>query len=143
MAQNAELYLTYCSRRKRKAPGLLPARARYLSARIRAVEKLAEHAGVAFRIFSGRYGLIAPTRRIPWYDHLLLPGEVSAMAKKLAPQLRGRARVTFWYAPDDYLAPYRAALRQAASRAGVRWRQLPWAPAKARCRGASRLRSGR
>lgn len=114
------LYVTYCSRQKRQTAGLLPARDRYRSARIRAVARQAERDGAAFRIFSGKYGLLTAARRIPYYDHLLEPGEVAMMTRKVAPALRGYDRVVFWYDSDDYLTPYRAVMRGAARLAGVR-----------------------
>ncbi len=113
------LYLTYCSRRKRRTPERLPALQRYRSARIGAVARAAERDGCGFRIFSGKYGLLRATQPIPYYDHLLQPDEVPAMTRRLAAGLRGYTAIVFWYAPGDYLTPYRAALRTAARQAGV------------------------
>ncbi len=121
------LYLTYCSRRKQTAAGMLPAIRRYRSRRIRMVAALAGRERAAFRILSGKYGLITAGRRIPYYDHLLRPEEVAAMTIRVTPQLHGWQRVVFWYDPTDYLTPYRAVMRRAAAAAGVplRFSRLP------------------
>ena len=118
---------TACSKRKRRAPASpLPAGRRYLSARIGLVLREASRRGVAALILSGRYGLLAPSRRIPWYDQALLPENVKEMASKVERQLRGLGvgEVQLWARPAAAPGwrPYHDVLRLACARAGVRLR---------------------
>ncbi|HUP22603.1 MAG TPA: hypothetical protein VNB06_06645 [Thermoanaerobaculia bacterium] len=118
---------TACSKRKRREPATpIPASKRYLSPRIRRVLDEAERRGVRARILSGRYGLLSPDRRIPWYDQALRSEDVPAMAAQLERQLR-RLRVEvieLWARPASTPGwrPYHDALRHACAAAGVRLR---------------------
>ncbi len=60
---------TLCSRDKNEEVGLLPARERYVSERIRNVERIANELGVPFYIVSGKFGLLQADELIPYYDH--------------------------------------------------------------------------
>ena len=77
-----------------------------------------------FRILSGKFGLLAAADPIPWYDHLLLPAEVSDHARLVADQLDalGPERVLLFARPeedDPRVAPYRSSLAEACRRCGV------------------------
>jgi hypothetical protein len=119
-----ELICTTCSKRKRRAPGLLPARHRYLSKRIRYVLDLAERSSRPAVILSGRYGLLAPDHRIPWYDQVLAPDGVEVLLPRLTEQLRSRraTSVVFYAQPRSTAGwePYHDALEQACRRLGIR-----------------------
>ena len=73
-----KILCTYCAGRKRPGSRPLPAIRRYLSPRIAVLHREARRRGSAwaFRIVSGRYGLLAPETPLPWYDHLLREDEV-------------------------------------------------------------------
>lgn len=117
-------FVTYCSARKRPDPGLLPARWRYDSERIREVERRAAAEGAPLLILSGRFGLLAGEEQVPWYDHLLVEGEVPDLAARVAAGFRALGvREVVWFsvgAPQDpRLAPYERAIRLAAAQARV------------------------
>ena len=121
-------YCSYCSARKRPDPGPLPALARYDSARLREVARLAAADGARLLILSGRYGLLAPEAEIPWYDHRLSADEVPEMVARVVAQLREeRVAVLVWFtvapAVDPGVTPYGDVARGAAAAAGVAWRE--------------------
>ena len=119
-----EVICTTCSKRKRRAPGLLPARRRYLSRRIRHVLTLAERTGRAALILSGQYGLLAPDDPIPWYDHALTTDEVETLVPLLVEQLRSRraGAVVFYARPRSTAGwePYHEAIARACRQAKIR-----------------------
>lgn len=78
-----EIFCTYCSRPKKETNGKIPAIERYKSKRIRGVYDSANKLGIPFYILSGLFGLIPSDEPIPYYDHLLLPDEMNAMAIKV------------------------------------------------------------
>jgi len=82
-----EVFCTYCSFSKSEEAGEIPAIRRYQSPRIVQVYSAANQLGIPFFIFSGKYGLISPSEPIPYYDHLLSPDEVPAMAETVAGQI--------------------------------------------------------
>lgn len=50
-------------------------------------------------ILSGRYGLLTPQTKIPYYDHALSPAEVEHLTQKVVAQLiRRRVTVLTFYA---------------------------------------------
>lgn len=65
------IFVTYCSKNKKRDKGLMSAISRYESGRILQVKAAADSLGIPFLMLSGKYGLLAPHERIPWYDHLL------------------------------------------------------------------------
>jgi hypothetical protein len=118
---------TTCSKRKRRIPASpIPAARRYLSARIGLVLRAARLRGLRALILSGRYGLLSPSRRIPWYDQALLPENVEEMASKVERRLRelGVGEVELWARPATTPGwrPYHDVLRLACAKAGVRLR---------------------
>lgn len=125
------VHVTPCCREKEDSPGLMPAIDRYRSPRIRAVCDTARVADSPFRILSGRFGLLAPEERIPYYDQRLLPADVPAMAKRVAGQLLalGVTEVVF-VSPgpeaDPGVMPYREAIEIACRLAALTLRlQMP------------------
>ena len=65
------LHITYCSKDKDRTRKDLPAIERYDSDRIDKIKALAEKRDENFAILSGKYGLIGPEEKIPFYDELL------------------------------------------------------------------------
>ena len=65
------LHITYCSKEKDRTRKDLPAIERYDSDRIDKIKALAEKRDEDFAILSGKYGLIGPEEKIPFYDELL------------------------------------------------------------------------
>ena len=49
---------------------------------------MASKANLAFFIFSGKHGLIAPKQSIAWYDHLLKKKDITAHAEFLTKQIQ-------------------------------------------------------
>ncbi len=122
------VYGTYCSARKRPDAGLLPALARYDSARLREVARLAAADGARLLILSGRFGLLTPGAEIPWYDQRLLAEAAPELTTRVAMQLRDeRVAVLVWFTVDPAVEPgvmpYREVMRGAAAAAGVAWRE--------------------
>ena len=117
-------FCTYCSARKSPEPGAIPAIQRYQSSRIEKVYGAARTLGLPFRILSGEYGLVDPERPIPYYDHLLRPGEVPALAQAVGEQIRtgGITGLVYFTKPlptNRNLVPYHDALAIACRDASV------------------------
>lgn len=119
------IFVTYCSKNKLRGSRRMAARERYDSARIRQVELAAQSLGIEFRLLSGKFGLLAPSDKIPYYDHLLEWEEIG----KLLPQVIGRlkrenvAGVVYFTRPlRKASAPlaYHALMEAACSSAGIR-----------------------
>ena len=73
------LFITSCSRNKRRDNELLPAVKRYKSSRITWVCKAARASGAQFRSLSGKYGLITAGGKIPYYDQRLEWGGIKGI----------------------------------------------------------------
>ena len=113
----------------RQAERLAAARAaaqeRYDSARIRQVQSAAASLGIGFRLLSGKYGLLAPRDKVPYYDHLLkweeigrmLPGVIKRLARE-----RVAAVVYFTRPLRKASAPlaYHALMEAACAARGIR-----------------------
>jgi len=117
-------FCTYCSADKSEESGNVPAIRRYLSSRIDRIYSAATELGLPFFILSGKYGLIPPERPIPWYDHLLTPGEVPAMSDVVAQQMHrlGIASIVYFskvISGNDDLFPYCAVFLTACTLASV------------------------
>lgn len=118
------IFCTYCSKQKRHDAELLPAIARYQSARIARVFASAECLGLGFLILSGQYGLIGAGHPIPEYDHLLAPSEVSQLAGVAADQLKRHHASQVVYVTrspeaEPNAAPYRDTIVAAAAECSV------------------------
>jgi len=119
-----DIICTYCSRDKAPDKGLMSAVDRYLSERIATLAAAAGERDCAFRILSGKFGLLAPDVAIPCYDHLLKPGEVDSLGTKVAADLRemGATHVQYFTAaPENVIAvrPYLSVMEAACNRASV------------------------
>lgn len=122
--QAIHVLCTHCSAEKDKAEGMLPASKRYISVRISKVEELARQSGLHFCILSGEFGLLDADQPIPWYDHLLIPGEVPALVEKIIIQLQEKkiCQIDYYVRPvniDPNNASYTNALKAACAKAEV------------------------
>lgn len=81
------IYCTTCSKDKSTYEGRIAAIQRYQDERITSVYHKSQQDKKGFRILSGKYGLLAPTDEIPWYDQVLLLNEVNNMIDLTALQL--------------------------------------------------------
>jgi len=125
--EGTTLVVTYCSRDKNPADGLLPAIDRYVSPRIRSAASAAARQGLEFRILSGLYGLLTPDHPIPDYDHLLTEDRIPEHAELVGGQLGnpGPGRVVFIsrsLAEDPGCGPYRDAMAMACTLVGSEFR---------------------
>lgn len=116
-------YISLCSKQKQEDAGDLPALQRYTAHRVQDVFHWSRRDAADFRIFSGKFGLLSAKDPVPYYDHLLRPGEVSRMAQKVARQLKeqGLRRLIVYTAPlNDHPAErvYLGCLQVAAGAAG-------------------------
>lgn len=121
-------FCTYCSAAKAPGPELLPAISRYQSRRIGAVHEAARQVGADFFILSGKFGMLKPEDLIPYYDHLMVGGDVPAMVLLVASQLKNIREATgletlifFSHGTtiDPQLAPYHQCLQEAGQIARV------------------------
>lgn len=112
-----DVLCTTCCRQKRDDPGLLPARERYLSARIRFADAESRRRDLPLRILSGRFGLLAPETLIPRYDHALQPADVPRLLPLVARQLAelGAQRLVLYAEPRHHAGwePYYQLLEEA------------------------------
>ena len=118
------VFCTYCSAKKDRSPGELPAIQRYQSHRIKSVYIAAMSIGLKFVILSGEYGLLEPSDPIPYYEHLLVSEEVSEHSKLVADQLVAlRVKdLIFFTRPesvDQNVKPYLACIKLASQKAGI------------------------
>ena len=118
------VFCTYCSAKKDRSQGELPAIQRYRSHRIKSVYIAARSLGLKFLILSGKYGILEPSDPIPYYDHLLQSSEVSEHSKKVADQLEalGVKNLIFFtrsFSDDENLKPYFDCIKFASQKAGI------------------------
>jgi len=121
------VFCTYCSAKKDRSPGELPAIQRYRSHRIRSVYIAAVSLGLRFLILSGEYGLLEPADPIPYYDHLLQSSEVSEHSKRVAGQLEalGVKDLVFFsvsFSDDENVKSYCDCIRFASQKAGIEFK---------------------
>lgn len=81
-------YCTTCCYRKSNEPTKVPAINRYISGRITGIYSLSKVDGVEFRIFSGKFGLLKPTKKIYRYDEKLSLEKVPGMTQLLCDQIK-------------------------------------------------------
>lgn len=124
--------VTYCSRDKDHAAGLVPAVDRYLSPRIGLVQGAASELDAGFLILSGLFGLMEASDPIPDYDHLLTSEQVPSHAVLMAGQLRtlGVKKIIFVTRSRDVdpgAMPYRESILGACTIVGAHCRvvELP------------------
>ena len=83
-----KIYLTICNKEKRYDKRLLEAVKRYSYPRINKIYAMAKKDEVEFRIFSGKFGLLKPKDKIPWYDQKLNIKYTSKLKKLVEGQLK-------------------------------------------------------
>ena len=110
-----------CSRAKNENVALMPARQRYCGSHIAKVAEYAAQRELPFFILSGTYGLIPGEVLIPYYDHLLVAQEVTALMLKVHSQLRrlGLREIHFYSKVKPSWMPYQVALVLASESLGV------------------------
>ncbi|RMH59352.1 MAG: hypothetical protein D6679_02125 [Candidatus Hydrogenedentota bacterium] len=108
--------MTYCSARKKNDQAPLPARERYVSPRIQRIEQKAKASGADFRILSGKFGLLAPDEKIPYYDKKLSEEDLSRMIEESEKRLCDYQHITFWVHPGDDVELYQRVIEEAARR---------------------------
>ncbi|MFH2201652.1 MAG: hypothetical protein ABIJ96_00910 [Elusimicrobiota bacterium] len=118
------LYITACSKEKKRDRGDLPALERYDCERIRRVHADAAKQGAAFRVLSGKFLLLEADAPIPYYDKYLSEREVGFLVRLLARQLNDlkAAKVVFFRAPlsdDPGQLPYQDLIVAACYRADL------------------------
>jgi hypothetical protein len=119
-----KILCSYCSADKDPDSGLLPAIERYRSERLRHLWHRGQALGVPLYILSGRFGLLAATDPIPWYDHLLPADEAEAVSRGVAGRLRELSVTDVEYHTADIaltppIRPYLDAIRTACTEAGA------------------------
>jgi len=118
-----EYLCTICCKDKRTDPELLPAIDRYISERIQYVYQASLQSGRPMLIFSGKYGLLAPTDLIPWYDQKLTLEAVPDITPVLSGHLCQKtvSRLIFYCRPrtDVDWYPYHLALERACTSQNV------------------------
>ncbi len=119
------VFCTYCSAKKDRSQGELPAIQRYRNHRIKSVYVAAISLGLNFLILSGKYGILEPNNPIPYYDHLLQSSEVSEHSKKVADQLAalGVKDLIFFarsFSDDEKVKPYFDCIKFASQKAGIK-----------------------
>jgi hypothetical protein len=82
------IFSTYCSKEKSEEKGYINAVDRYQSNRILRIYNASKFVTTKFMILSGEYGLLKPTDKIPYYDHLLVMEEVDKYTEKITEQLK-------------------------------------------------------
>jgi len=83
-----KLHATYCSKNKKKDEGKIPAEERYKSERIQKIFRTAKKKDEKFAILSGKYGLLKPGEKIPYYDKLLEKQDVEELISEVRKFLR-------------------------------------------------------
>ncbi len=118
------VFCTYCSAKKDRADGEMPAVQRYWSHRIKSVYIAAMSLEFKFLILSGKYGILEANAPIPYYDHLLQPSEVPELSNKVADQLKslGVKDIIFFsrkVSEDENLKQYLDCIKSASAKAGA------------------------
>ena len=118
------VYCTICCRKKNPNSNPIQAVKRYISKRIRSVYEFSQYHDVGFRILSGKYGLLKPDDRIPWYDKKLEFSDISQVKENVKQQLieQGISEITFFSMdPEIYFdwQPYFELIRSACFEVGI------------------------
>ena len=119
-----KILCSYCSADKCTDRASLPAIERYRSERLRRLCRRGQQLGTPLYILSGRFGLLAATDPIPWYDHPLPTAEAEALSHGIAGRLRELGVTDVEYHTADValtppVRPYLDAIRAACAEAGV------------------------
>lgn len=118
-----EVLCTTCCLEKQPTPTPLPASELYLDERIGAVLAEGQRLSKAVLILSGKFGLVRPEDRIPWYDHALRSEEVDELVPQLVDSLRISEvrKIRFYALPVETPGwrPYHEALERACWQLGI------------------------
>ena len=111
-----KIYCTPCCKEKRRNKELIESNKRYISDRIKAIYNKGKKDNVGFRIFSGKFGLLKPEEKIPWYDYKLTMERMPNLSKKVKKQLSSQKidKVVFFtenLRKDLELKPYLALIK--------------------------------
>jgi len=113
-------YITTCCAEKRGDEGLLPAKERYQSERVRYVVSESERSNIPLLILSGKYGVLDANDPIPWYDKALMEKDVKGMIPKVVFQLNERdaTEITLFARPRDTVGwgPYFKVIEKACEK---------------------------
>lgn len=115
------LHCTYCSSKKNTDSKLLPAIERYDSNRIKNRFEKAKSVSASFAILSGKFGLIHPQKKIPFYDHLLINKQVKKHEELVSKQLHDMGITELFYftqsaQSDPNIIPYLDCIRLACAK---------------------------
>lgn len=119
----SKLICTICSKEKRMDIRPLPAQIRYKSDRIKKVNAIAKDKGFPFVILSGKYGILSPDEKIPYYNHLLKPKEAGLLTKRVTQQIKvyDIDEVIFYAKPNDLnWQPYYSVLENVTNLLGIK-----------------------
>jgi len=123
------VFVTYCSRDKRKDEGDIFAIERYISNRIMKVYEASKLVLADFMILSGEFGLLDKSDKIPYYDHLLVMEEVEDYIKKVSEQLMEKniKKIIFFTETlenDPNLKPYQISISRACKNLNIEFMML-------------------
>ena len=118
------VFVTYCSRDKRKDEGDIFAIERYISNRIMKVYESSKIVLADFMILSGEFGLLNYDDTIPYYDHLFVMEEVEDYIKKVTKQLMEKniKKIVFFtesLKDDPNLKPYQISIFKACKNLNI------------------------
>lgn len=125
-----EYICTICCKEKSIDTNDLPAIERYVSSRIKFVLSESQRLGKRFVILSGKYGLLEPSDKIPWYDQKLIVERIPEMVPVIVAQLLNKrvTKITFYGKPrtTSEWQPYYEALEKACRELGIpiQYRQI-------------------
>jgi hypothetical protein len=116
-------YLTTCCAEKREDEGLLPAKERYQSERVKHVVSESERSNVPLLFLSGKYRVLDANDLIPWYDKALSEEDVNDLIPVVVAQLSDRdvAEITLFAMPRNTSGwgPYYAVIEKACEELNI------------------------
>lgn len=118
-------YCTYCSADKHHSEALLPAIQLYNSVRISKVFQAAKKSTTPFLILSGKYGVVSPSEKISYYDHLLTSSEIETHSDLISAQMMSMniTAIEFYtnsIKKDKNLHPYLDCITKACAKASIK-----------------------
>lgn len=114
---------TYCSRKKSKHSGLIPAKERYSSDRVKEVIKIAKEKNINLLFLSGKFGLVPAEEMIPYYDLRLTSSLVPSMIEtslNQAKSLKVTELVFYTKSQNEELKPYHDVIKQVCKRLKIK-----------------------
>ena len=120
-----QAYITTCCKEKSKVLGEIPILERYISKRIDDIYVKSKEDNTSFFVLSGKYGLLSPSTKIPWYDQILEESEIESMSTKIRHQLLvyGINKVSLFINPE--WKNYQKALQIACNKSKIELRIIP------------------